>query len=61
MNASAMPEPGADSGYPISHFAAMHPAEVIDLSSEQHLLKVARNTVQVRLRREESSFPIEES
>ena len=56
-----MPEPGADSGYPISHFAAMHPAEVIDLSSEQHLLKVARNTVQVRLRREESSFPIEES
>lgn len=47
MNSSMMPDPGADAGYPIAHFAAMHPAEVIDLASDAKLLDVARNTVQM--------------
>jgi hypothetical protein len=47
VNSSMMPDPGADSGYPIAHFAAMHPAEVIDLASDPQLLEVARNTVQM--------------
>jgi hypothetical protein len=47
VNSSMMPDPGADSGYPIAHFAAMHPAEVIDLASDPQLLDVARNTVQM--------------
>ena len=47
VNSSMMPDPGADSGYPIAHFAAMHPAEVIDLASDPQLLDIARNTVQM--------------
>ena len=47
VNASDAPDPGADAGYPIAHFAAMHPAEVIDLASDPHLIEVARNTVQM--------------
>jgi hypothetical protein len=41
------PPATANSGYPIAHFAAMHPAEVIDLASDAHLLEVARTTVQM--------------
>ena len=54
MNTSAIPDPGADAGYPIAHFAAMHPAEVIDLASDPHLLAVARNTVRAHTTRSSS-------
>lgn len=39
------PDPGSNAGYPIAHFAAMHPAEIIDLASDEQLIEIARNTV----------------
>jgi hypothetical protein len=41
------PSPASNAGYPIAHLAAMHPAEVISLASDDRLLEIARNTVQM--------------
>jgi hypothetical protein len=33
--------------YPIVYFSAMHPAEVLDLTSDPHLVQIARDTVEL--------------